>query len=143
MLLSFVVVLIVLAVTGYGVNFSALLFMPIIIVIEFFMTLGMTFVSCSVTVFFRDLQFILPVLMMAWHFLSPIMYGVDMVPDEFTAYFSANPVTSMLNVYRDILYYKQQPNIYELLKALIYSVVIFGIGLLLFESLKKKFSEEM
>lgn len=143
MLLSFAVVLIVLAVTGYGFNYTALLFMPIIIMIEFFMTLGMTFVSCSITVFFRDLQFILSVLMMAWQFLSPIMYGIDMVPEQFKIYFSINPVTPMLNVYRDILYYKQQPSIYELGKSFFYSMVIFMLGLLLFECLKKKFSEEM
>lgn len=143
MLLSFVVVFIVVIVTGHGINFKAILFLPLIIVIEYFMALGFTLIVSSVTIFFRDLEFIMAVIMMAWQFLSPVMYGIDMVPERIRPIFKLNPVTPMLMVYRDIIYNKQVPQWSDLLSSALFALVIMIVGSIVFGSLKKKFSEEM
>ncbi len=143
MLLSFVVIFLVVIVTGHGVNFKAILFLPLVIIIETFMALGITFITSSVTVFFRDLEFLLNVFMMAWQFLSPVMYGVDMVPERFQLIFRLNPMTPVLTAYRDIIYGKQVPQMRDLLTSALFAAVIFIVGAIVFGSLKKKFSEEM
>ncbi|SFP37346.1 ABC-2 type transport system permease protein [Butyrivibrio proteoclasticus] len=143
MLLSFIVIFLVVIVTGHGINLKAILFLPIIIVIEYLMALGFTFLSSSITIFFRDFEFILAVFMMAWQFLSPVMYGVDMVPEQLRPIFMMNPLTPILMVYRDIIYSKVVPDMKNLATSAIFALVIFAIGAIVFGSLKKKFSEEM
>lgn len=143
MLLSFLVVFAVLIVTNYGINPTALLYLPIIVFVEYFFALGITMLVSAVTVFLRDIEYILNIIVMAWQFLSPVMYGVDMVPEEVLFIFNLNPMTSILSAYRDILYYKQAPQLSTLLQAVIVGIVFLVIGTLAFEKLKKHFSEEL
>lgn len=143
MLLSFVVVFAVLIVTGHGFNFVAMLYFPIIALVEYLLALGLTLIVSAVTVFLRDVEYILGIIMMAWQFLSPVMYGVDMIPEEVRPIFAINPMTPILVAYRDIFYYKEIPQINTLLQATLLGIVLLGIGVVVFENLKKHFSEEM
>lgn len=143
MLLSLIVVFAVLLITGHGVSLVAILYLPIVIFVEYVFALGITMLVSAVTVFLRDVEYILNIVMMAWQFLSPVMYGVDMVPEEIKPIFMLNPMTSILMVYRDILYYKQAPDLSTLILAMILGVLILIIGVFTFEKLKKHFSEEM
>ena len=143
MLLSFIVVFAVLIVTGHGVNVMALLYLPPVIIVEYILALGITMLVSAVTVFLRDVEYILGILVMAWQFLSPVMYGVDMVPEELRGVFAINPMTPILVAYRDIFYYKQIPHISTLAQALGFGIVLSALGILVFEKLKKHFSEEM
>lgn len=143
MLLSFLVVLAVLLFTGHGINPLALLYLPIVVAVEFLLALGLTMLTSAVTVFLRDVEYILGILMMAWQFLSPVMYGVDMVPEQLRPLMQLNPMTSILTVYRDIFYYKQVPDVRILLQATLLGVALLVVGVVVFEKLKKHFSEEM
>lgn len=143
MLLSFVVIFAVLIFTGHGLNPIALLYLPIIIAVEYLFALGITMLVSAVTVFLRDVEYVLGILIMAWQFLSPVMYGVDMVPEEILPVFDVNPMTPILVAYRDIFYYKQPPQVSTLLQAIILGVILLIVGVVVFEKLKKHFSEEM
>jgi len=143
MLLSFIVVFLVIIVTRHGVNYAAWVYLPIIIIIEYLLALGITMIVSAVTVFLRDVEYILGILMMAWQFLSPVMYGVEMVPEELHFIFSLNPITPILIAYRDIFYYKKIPQVGTLIQAAILGVVLLVVGIIVFEKLKKHFSEEM
>lgn len=147
MLLSFVVVFIVLIVTGYGLNFEALLYMPIVLIVEYFLVLGVAFLTSALTVYFRDLEYILGIIAMAWQFLTPVMYPqemvVDALPDYLMKIWNLNPITPLINAYRQILYYKQVPNMPTLISAVILGVVTMIIGYAAFRKLQKGFAEEM
>jgi len=143
MLLSFIVIFAVLILSGHGMNPIALLYLPIIIVIEYILALGITLIVSAITVFLRDVEYILGIIVMAWQFLSPVMYGVDMLPEEFQSIFLINPMTSILIAYRDIFYYKQTPQMSTLLLATILGIVLLIVGVVVFEKLKRHFSEEM
>lgn len=143
MLLSYIVVLIVLIVTGHGINLLAVLYFPLIVFVEYLLALGLTMLVSAITVFLRDVEYVLGIIMMAWQFLSPVMYGVDMVSEKLRPIFSMNPMTSILVAYRDIFYYKQAPQVSTLLQAAVLGVVLLIVGVLVFEKLKRHFSEEM
>ncbi len=143
MLLSFIVIFAVLIVTGHGINFIAVLYLPLIVLVEYLLALGITMLVSAITVFLRDVEYILGILMMAWQFLSPVMYGEDMVPEALQSVFAINPMTPILVAYRDIFYYKQVPMISTLLQATVLGVLLLVVGFFVFERLKKHFSEEM
>lgn len=143
MLLSFLVVFAALIVSGKGINAFLLPYLIPIVIVEYLLALGMAFIASSLTVYFRDLEYILGVITMAWQFLSPVMYSVDMVPESLRKIFMLNPMTSIIIAYRDVLYYKQQPQLSTLLLAMTLGVVLLIIGWILFEKLQKHFVEEM
>lgn len=143
MLLCFIVVLLVVVVSGIGVNFMALLFLPIVMVVEYLLALGFAFISSAVTVYFRDLEHILGILMMAWMYFTPIMYMNDMVPEQLLPIFNLNPMNHIVTAYRDILYYKTIPSLSSLIPSIIIGIGSVVIGFFLFSLLEKRFAEEL
>lgn len=143
MLLSFIVIFFVVAISGVGINFRAVCYLPIIMIVEYILALGMTMIFCALTVYLRDLEYILGIIMMAWQFLTPIMYSIEIVPENIMPIFMANPMTPIIIAYRDILYYKQIPDIGTLLHAFILGIGILIIGYILFDKLQKHFAEEL
>ncbi len=143
MLLSFIVVFAVLIFSGKGISIRALLYLPIVVVAEYLLAISITMIVSAVTVYLRDLEHILAIFTMAWQFLSPVMYSVDMVPEGLRKLFYMNPMTPIIVAYRDIFYYKKEPEIATLIHGGIFSIVLLIIGCFVFERLKKHFAEEM
>lgn len=143
MLLSFIVVFAVLALAGWGFAWNAVLFLPIVMGIEYILCLGLTLIISACTVYFRDLEHIMGVLMMAWIYLTPVMYDIDFVPDYLKTIFYINPMTSVALAYRKILYYKKEPDLSTMASALIIGLVALIVGSLIFSRLQKNFVEEL
>lgn len=143
LLLSFVVVFVVVLIAGIGVNPVAVLWLPVVMLIEYVFCLGITFLTSSVTVYLRDMQMILGVLSMALMYASPVIYPLDRVPDELRVYYMLNPMSSIIVAYRDILYYKKVPDSVNLMIAFVLSVGVAIVGYLIFSKLKRRFVEEM
>lgn len=143
MLLSFLVIFFVLIIDGRSIKLTAILCLPLIMLIEYFLALGVTMLSSALTVYIRDLEHILSIVVMAWQFLSPVMYSVDRIPEETRTIFYANPMTPIIVAYRDILYYGKVPEMNTLIHAALVSVVLMIIGTVIFGRLKRHFAEEM
>lgn len=143
MLLTFLVILAVLFVTGFGINPAAVCFVPVIMIIEYMLALGFCMLFSALTVYFRDLEYILGIFMMAWMYLTPILYTVDMVPEEYQYLFRLNPMTAVIISYQQALYEKQVPVMDTLLEAAMVGVAVFMIGSFVFEKMQRRFAEEL
>lgn len=143
MLLSFIIVFLAVLVSGYGFDLQVLLYLPLIMVIEYLLALGIAFIVSSITVYFRDLEQIVGVIMMAWIYITPIMYNMDYVPEEYRSLIVLNPMTPIVEVYHQILYYRMVPTTNYLLLAGGASLVIFIVGFFVFGRLDRNFAEEM
>ena len=143
MILCFIVVFAVVLFSGVTINPVALLYLPIIFMIEYILALGVTFFASSITVFFRDFEHILGIISMAWMYMTPIMYSVDIIPTDLRPLFMLNPMTSIIIAYRDILYYGKVPDLVTLFNALVLGVIVLAIGIIVFTKLKKQFAEEL
>ena len=143
MLLCFLVVFLVVIFSGIGINFNALLYLPIFLIVEYLLGLGIALISSALNVYFRDLEYILGVVSMAWTYLTPVMYSIDIVPEKLISIFMLNPMTPIIVGCRDILYYKQIPELSTLLHAFILGVLVVIIGWIIFDKCEKHFVEEM
>lgn len=143
MLLCFIIIFIVVFIAQVRVSFSALLCLPIVMVVEYILALGIAFLASAVTVYFRDFEHILGIVNQAWIYLTPVMYSIDIVPKNFVPVFYANPMTSVIEAYRDILYYGRTPQLQTLGIALGWGCLILFLGVALFRRLKKHFAEEL
>ncbi len=143
MLLCFIVIFAVIIITGVGVNFVALLALPIIMLVEYILALGMAMLTSAVTVYFRDLEHILGIISMAWMYMTPIMYDKSIVPERLQPVFNINPMTHVIECYRSVLYEKSFPDLSSLFSAVALGVLFLMLGCLVFNKLQKHFAEEL
>ena len=143
MLLSFIIVFLAVMVSGYGMNLQVIGYLPVIMLIQYIFVLGLALMVSSITVYFRDLEQIISVLMMAWIYVTPIMYNIDYVPEAFRNYIVMNPMTPIVEVYHQILYYRITPTRNYLLLACGAGLVSFVSGAFVFACLDKRFVEEL
>ena len=71
------------------------------------------------------------------------MYSVDMVPERLRPIFYLNPMTPIIVAYRDVLYYKQAPELNTFLTGTVMGLVMLIIGWISFGRLKRHFAEVM
>ncbi|MBQ7275104.1 MAG: ABC transporter permease [Clostridiales bacterium] len=143
MLLSFIVVILVSLVSGVHLTIGGILCLPVIMLVEYIMALGIALISSSLTVYFRDLEHILAIIAMAWLYATPICYPETMVPEKYLSLYRLNPVTPIVNAYRDVLYYGRTPDLTTLLIAIGIGLVTVLIGVLVFGRLQRRFAEEL
>lgn len=147
MILTFIVVFVVVIISGRGLNPLALLCLPVVMIVEYILCLGIALIVSSLTVYLRDLQYILGIFVMALQYLTPVMYGVDMVERSsagkwLVMMFNINPMTPIIKIYRQIIYYGEVPELGSLLIAVAVGVVFIVVGEILFKRLQKGFAEE-
>ena len=143
MLLCFIVIFAVIIVSGAGINFLALLTLPVIMLVEYILALGMAMLTSAITVYFRDLEHILGIVTMAWMYMTPIMYDKSIVPENLMPIFNLNPMTHVIERYRAVLYEKKIPDLTTLLSAAGLGILILIVGILVFNKLQKRFAEEL
>lgn len=144
MLLCFIVVFAVVLVSGIRLDPVALLFLPLVMLLELLLALGITMICSAVTVYFRDLEHIMTIIMMLWMYMSPVVYSASRIPEEYrTLYMTVNPLSPVIVAYRDILYYSKIPDMSTLIMAVIFSAVTLVLGFWIFGRLKRHFAEEL
>lgn len=143
MLFCFLIVFAVLFISGIGVSVKALLYLPLVMGIEYLLALGFALVVSAGTVFFKDLEHITSVLLMAWIYGTPIMYSLNIVPQSIQWIFKINPMTAVIESYHNILYWKVVPSGRDILYAAVFAVVMLVIGECIFAKLDDNFAEEL
>jgi ABC-2 type transport system permease protein len=142
-LLSFIIVLAVSVLSPRPFSLTAYLFIPAVMIVQFILVLGTALITSSLTVYLRDLEHIMGVLNMALMYLSPVVYGMDYIPERFRSIYMLNPMAGVIISYRDILYYGKIPDLMTLFQAFLISIIILVAGWNIFGVLKKRFAEEL
>lgn len=155
MLLCFLVVFIVMIIGGIDPNstfhWTALLYLPIVMIVEYVLALGFAMLASALTVYFRDLEHILGIITMAWMYATPILYDVSMIQNilvekgmgNLMHLYMLNPMTPIIVAYHQILYYGQAPDLSTLLSAVVLGLFFLILGYLVFRKLQRGFAEEL
>lgn len=140
--ITFIIIIIFLLFSGVGISWHILL-VPIILLVQMFLLFGIAFILSSLTVYARDIEHIVNVIVMALFYATPIVYTIDMLPAKFQTLLYLNPMTSIIDAYRSVLYYHQLPNFMQLGLVTLVSIALFVIGLSIFRKLQRNFVEEL
>ena len=127
-----------------GIGFSVyIVFLPIIIFIQFMLQLGIILITSSVDVYVRDAEYIINFFISLMFYATPVLYSLDMFPPRFKFILQLNPMATIISSYRDIFYYQQLPNFTLLAYVFVLSAFILFIGVKIFNKLEKGFAEEL
>jgi lipopolysaccharide transport system permease protein len=100
------------------------LFIPLILLIQFILTLGIVLLGSAIIVFYRDIRFIVPLVIQIWMYLSPIIYPLSRVPERFRFLYMLNPMAAVIDSYRRVILQGEWPQINFLLLAAVLSIVL-------------------
>ncbi len=155
-LVNFLLALVVLAVVLFAFRrpLSPWIWMlPIVIGIQTCFVLGLALILSTVNVFYRDTAMIMDVFTLAWFFLTPVFYSIDVLPrsyqvlgitlDVHRIMYTLNPMASLIAAYRDLLYWGYRTNTDFFLRTAVTSVAVLVFGYWFFTRYSKRFGEEL
>lgn len=128
--------------SGVGLSWYILLY-PFVLFVQYVLLLGISFIVSSITVYFRDLEHIIGIILLAAFYGTPIVYKLEQLPPNLQVIMKLNPMTHIINGYRDIFYYHRMPNMKWLCALLGISTLLTVIGYFIFKKLQKGFAEEL
>ncbi|WP_169083613.1 ABC transporter permease [Paenibacillus sp. PL91] len=120
-----------------------LLMLPLVLFIHMMFTLAMTLLISSLNVFFRDLEHIMGVVIMAWFYLTPIVFTSSMIPEKIAFIFNLNPLKVIIESFHKVFFYNEMPDFISLGVVLLFSAVLLKISFFVFEKLSRNFAEEI
>ncbi|BAI60318.1 ABC transporter permease protein [Methanocella paludicola SANAE] len=143
--LEFCVLVPLLFIFGIGLSPAILLF-PVLLAMFFLIVYGMALILSSLFVYFRDLNNIWDVLMQVGFFACPIMYPLSQLsklPEQIKTLYMLNPVTLLIEMYRDIFLEGTVPDLWSFAIVLVFGVVLVVFGNAVFKRLQRRFAEEV
>ncbi len=117
-------------------------------------SVGVAMLLSIANVYFRDLSYLLTIVLQFWFYLTPILYPVDMVATQsdrlgglagtsvtLLNLYQLNPVEGFIEIFRNLLYDNAMPELSRILIALAWAVCAFGAGVWLYSKKERQMAE--
>ena len=124
---------------------SELVWFPVVLSVQFILTLGLAMSLAALTVHFRDIKDLLANVLTLWFFATPILYPMSFLPERGKFFMDyLNPFAHLAISYQEILFYDGPFGHWKWLVVLaLGGLVLFFIGYALFDRLRDSFAEEV
>ncbi|MFO7631545.1 MAG: ABC transporter permease [Caldilinea sp.] len=155
-LVNFLLALIVLftALIIFKTNFSPYFWLlPLVILIQTCFVTGMALILSTINVFYRDTLMIMDVVILAWFFLTPVFYPIQILPSSYTllgvtvdvhrVMYILNPMASLIGTYRDLLYWGYRTDLDFFLRTAVTALAVLAFGYWLSIRYSGRFGEEV
>jgi len=117
------------------------IYLPLLLFPLILLTIGISWILASLGTYIRDIGQTVGVLMTAFLFLSPIFYPASVLPKEFRPYLFLNPLTFIIEQFRDIFIFGNNPAWERLSVYTLVSTVVAMIGFYWFQKTRKGFAD--
>ena len=129
---------------GKPVDIGDLALLPVIVIIQLALTLGLALMVSALTVHFRDLRDLLANLLTLWFFATPIIYSLGEAPAPVRPYLNANPFTHLAVAYQEVLFISGPFREWSrLLVVGLFAIVVLALGYATFDRLRDTLPEEV
>lgn len=117
------------------------LWLPLLLIPQLLFALGAAWLVASLGVFLRDIAQGVTLLLMAWMYLTPIIYPESIVPERFRLLLNVNPFTTLVRSYRNIFLDGVAPDWRGLAYFTGVALIVFVIGYWWFARTRKNFAD--
>ncbi len=130
--LSLVPLLAVMLFTGLSIHLS-IIFVPVAILVLVAFSLGVGLLLSTLAVYFPDIAEMYQIFLLAWMFLTPVMYPETIIPQAYRGYITfLNPMYHLLKLFRIPLYYGRFPSLSEFIIPFSIALVVLIVGWVIF-----------
>ena len=130
-----IIMLAYMQIPGWGI-----LLLPVLVFLLLAATLGFGLILAALTVSYRDFRYVIPFMMQAWMYVSPVIYPMSIIPDKYRWLFALNPLSGIIDGFRAA--FLNRP--FEWPTLLISSLVSVGLlilGLYFFRKTERRFAD--
>lgn len=117
--------------------FYILLILPSLVLF----TTGISLFFATINVLYRDVRFVLPILIQMLLYLTPVIYSFNQVPARYRVYIFINPLSGLIQSFRDVTVMGIAPNFALLIYSCLVSVVVFFGGYFYFKRKERTFAD--
>ena len=135
------VALVIAAIIFRGQMHATLVFLPLLVIPQLIATCGAAWLLASLGVFVRDIVQGITLFLMAWMYLTPIIYPETLVPPRYLAIINLNPFTPLVRNYRRIILEGTWPDWQGLAYFSIFAIASFLFGYWWFARTRKNFAD--
>lgn len=142
-IMGYVLILGIIVAYGHPLHIEPLLYLPIILILMAIFSLGCALLLSSLTVYVRDVQFLLRSTSIVFFFITPMYFVADRVTGIFRNVIDYNPLTYYVQACQSIVYYGEVPSVDLLIVCTLLPLVSIIIGYVIFIRLKNGFAERL
>ncbi|MCM1568178.1 MAG: ABC transporter permease [Roseburia sp.] len=109
----------------------------------FIFVLALSYTTCAVVVFFKDLSQIINILLQIGMWATPILWDINSIPSGWQLFVKINPLVYIVEGYRSAIY-RQEWFFWDFFSTMYFwiaTIVLFGLGTLVFKRLKIHFAD--
>ena len=132
LLISLIPLAMIMAVVRHPIH-ASVLFLPLSILLATVFALGLSLLLAGVCIEFNDVVQIYQALLLAWMYLTPIVYPLDVVPEQYRWLIVANPLYPLIETFRAPIYAGVLPSGATVLRAAVWSLGVLIVGWWVFE----------
>ena len=118
-----------------------LLYLPLLFLVQTLFMAGIVLMLTPLNTLYDDIGFLTDFTIRALFYLSPVVYPSSMVPENFRPLFDLNPMSILIEAYRDIILYGNAPDLLKILILSGISLALMSFGLWIFHRVQAKFAE--
>ncbi len=121
----------------------AILALPVVVALQFAVTLGLVYLIATLHVVFRDTQYLLGVMLQMLFFLTPVFYDPSGIQGRLQFVYYINPMTHLLGAYRAILLQGRLPNPEPMLMLSVFAAILLSFAYIIFMRASVRFVDEL
>lgn len=120
---------------------TRLLWLPILILVNLFFAIGISFWISAFSVYYRDFVYALPFLIQVWMYASPVAYSSTLVPERWLWLYSLNPMVGVIEGFRWALLDQGEFPAISLLIGFIVGFITLLLGAFIFRRIERSFAD--
>lgn len=122
---------------------TAALALPLVLVVHVMFTLSISLILAMANLFYRDVKYLFELILTVWMFLSAVLYPVSQVGGLTGRIMAVNPMTPILEGYRDVLLRGRLPDPAMFLTTAALAAVLLVIAWVAFHRAEYEFAENI
>ena len=122
------------------ITWNILWVIPIFAIQQLF-TYGLSLFLAAANLFYRDIQYLLSLILLIWMYLTPVIYATEFFPAKYQWIFKLNPMAVIINAYREVILAQGSPNLQSLGIALGLSVILLSLTYKFFKKAEGVFAD--
>jgi lipopolysaccharide transport system permease protein len=118
-----------------------LVWVPLLIGVQIILILGITFLGSAISVFFRDVRFVVPLGLQLWLYATPVIYPESLVPERLRTLYMLNPMAGLIASYRRVILRGLHPAPLDLGLAVALSMALCIAAYWFFKRVERQFAD--
>lgn len=139
-LIAYAVLVVLMVIYQQPVFQASWLFLPVILLVQLGLALGVGLILAAVNAFYRDVKHMVALLLQLWMYATPIIYPINLIPEWLRPYYFLNPMAGVIEAYRAVMLYGRLPGIEFLNSALVASLMLIA-GYVIFKRVEHRFAD--